>query len=83
MAYRPYPSTDRALHQLDRHVHYEDAPVLTMSPAVAQLMQSLTTGLVRALPTPEQVAANMAAAFRMVPSARPLAAVQPDPGIST
>jgi hypothetical protein len=32
MAHRPYPSIDRALHQIGRH--YPDVPVIPMSPAM-------------------------------------------------
>lgn len=41
MAHRPYPSIDRALHQIGRH--YPDAPVIPMSPA----MQSAADGFLR------------------------------------
>lgn len=41
MTHRPYPSPDRARHQLDRHEHYVDVPRLTVSPIAARTMTSI------------------------------------------
>jgi hypothetical protein len=51
MTHRPYPSPVRARHQLDRHVHYKEVPVVTLSPTSAALMRSLISA-VRSVPLP-------------------------------
>lgn len=47
MTYRPYPSPDRARHQLARQVRHEDAPAMVMNPTAARLMNDLIEGLRR------------------------------------
>lgn len=61
MTYRPYPSATRARHQLDRHVHYEDAPRV-VRPAVAQFAARLAAA---APPNYERIMANVRAAAIM------------------
>jgi hypothetical protein len=41
VTHRPYPSPDRARHQLARHAHHEDVPRLTLSPIAARMMTSI------------------------------------------
>jgi hypothetical protein len=67
VTHRPYPSPVRARHQLDRHVHCEDVPTFTMSPANARLFGDLMRAL---QPTAVQGMANMRAALAAMPSAR-------------
>lgn len=81
MTYRPYPSPDRARHQLARHAHYEDVPVVTVSPETARLMKDLVESL---QPTTARAMANAAASFRLMPSSHDLfpAPGPSDPGSS-
>jgi hypothetical protein len=73
VTYRPYPSATRARHQLARHVHYEDVPVITVRPETARLFREFTEALRSARPNLRQVMANAAAL---------LPATRPDPGSS-
>lgn len=45
MTLRPYPRVDRARHQLDRHVQYEDAPVVAVTPEAARLLSQMLTAM--------------------------------------
>lgn len=71
MVYRPYPSLDRARHQLDRHTR----------PATVAGLDALRRW---SMPG-EQAMANIAAALRVLPSVRalPPALVSPAPGTGT
>lgn len=80
MTYRPYPSVDRARHQLDRHVHHVDAPVVTMTPASARALGEL----VRVFqPTAARAVANAHATLRLMPSSRDLFPAAPPAPVET
>jgi hypothetical protein len=95
MNYRPYPTTARALHQLGRHEHPADVPVLTMSPAMARTMGSMAAALrnvrvppaqtiARAFPTSADAGARLAAGLRAaLPSLGAVAATGGQPGPRT
>jgi len=45
MTLRPYPSVDRARRQLERHVQYEDVPVVAMQPEAARMLSQMLTAM--------------------------------------
>lgn len=95
MTYRPYPSTDRARHQLDRHTQAPrvvDAYAalrswgLTSEEAVRNTARNITAigeSLRSVQPGRAQAMANVAAALRVLPSVRALSPAAPDPGSGT
>jgi hypothetical protein len=81
MAYRPYPSTVRARHQVARHAHHEDVPVVRLSPTAAQVLQAMGVAFP---PNFERFAANLKGAISGMPRLADLipAAVRSGPGSS-
>ncbi|MFI5473191.1 hypothetical protein ACIA6D_23490 [Streptomyces cacaoi] len=70
MTHRPYPSPDRARHQLDRHD--DETPPYTeprpMSPLEQQLFEGAAAMVKAAQPGLAAVAANLRAAFQPRPA---------------
>ena len=72
MTYRPYPSPDRALHQLGRHD--DETPPYTeprpLSPLERQLFEGAAAMVKAAQPGLAAVAANLRAAFQPRPTSK-------------
>lgn len=70
MTYRPYPSRDRALHQIDRHID-EVGPVTEAAPhAVTPFGQQLIDGTNAAV---QAVGSSLAASFAKMRQPQPVA----------
>lgn len=70
MSYRPYPSPDRARHQVERHAE-ETPPMLwaprPLSPFTRQLFEGAATMMREAQPSGDAFAAKLRAAFQQRP----------------